>query len=63
MISFKVLSLNVRGIIDSTKRRKVFAWLYKQEADIILLQETHSTTVNEKLWANEWEGEIIYSHE
>ena len=45
MISFKLLSLNLRGIVDSRKRRKVFSLLHKLETDIILLQETHSAAV------------------
>ena len=63
IISFKLLSLHVRGVVDNRKRRKVYSWLHKQEADIMLLHKTHSTTVNEKLWANEWGRRIIYRHD
>ena len=38
-----LLSLNVHGIRTYFKRKKVFSWLTKKNADIILLQETYST--------------------
>ena len=39
---FKMLSLNVRGLSS------IFAWCRKQNANIIFLQETHSTREKEK---------------
>ena len=38
-----MLSLNVRGLSNFKKRRSIFAWCRKQNANIIFLQETHST--------------------
>ena len=60
-LSFRVLSINVRGIQNEKKRRKVFDF-YRKRADIILLQETHSEVQSEAMWANEWGGKIICSH-
>ena len=33
--SLHLISLNVRGIRDIAKRRKIFAWLRAQKADIV----------------------------
>ena len=49
-----MLSLNVRGLSNFKKRRAIFAWCRKQNANIIFLQETHSTGNNEKQWKAEW---------
>ncbi len=55
-------SLNCRGLADGRKRRAVFQWLKTYHQGIILLQETHSTTLGEKLWLDEWGCEIYFSH-
>lgn len=55
-------SLNVRGISNEKKRKLLFQWLKKNYPGIVLLQETHSTEQNEKLWANEWGHQIVFSH-
>ena len=34
----------------------------KEYNGITLLQETHSTSVTENIWAREWEGSIYFSH-
>ena len=41
-VNFKLLSLNVRGIRSSTKRKALFLWLNKQKADIIFFQYNKS---------------------
>ena len=41
MDSIKVISLNVRGLRDPTKRNKIFSYVKKFKSDIIMLQETH----------------------
>ena len=57
-----ILSLNVRGINDKTKRQKVFYWLKKQNCDIYLLQETHLGTDKNKIkWYNEWGGKSFWT--
>ena len=38
----KILSLNVRGIRDSIKRRGIFSYLKDQKASFYFLQETYS---------------------
>ena len=61
MLLFRVLSINVRGIQNEKKRRKIFDF-YRSRAEVILLQETHSGKEIEKFWGNEWGGRILYSH-
>ena len=53
-VNVNLMSLNVRGIRTYFKRKKVFNWLTKKNADIIFLQETYSTNEIEKKWSNEW---------
>ena len=55
---FKLLSLNVRGIRNYDKRKAIFLWISKQNADVIFLQETYSTTEVEL----QWKGEIFFAH-
>ena len=61
-VNFKLLSLNVRGIRLSIKRKALFLWLNKQKADIIFLQETYSTKEVEVIWKTQFKGKIFYSH-
>ena len=58
----KVISLNVRGIRDQTKRRSIFTYLKDQKASIYFLQETYPELNDETIWQNEWGGEMYFSH-
>ena len=60
--SLKLLSLNVRGLGNFRKRRAVFTWCRKQKADLIFLQETHTTKNYESQWKKEWGSSIMFSH-
>ena len=60
--SIKLLSLNVRGLSNFKKRRAIFSWCRKQKADLIFLQETHSTKEREGQWIKEWGTQIFFSH-
>ena len=65
MTEVKLLSLNVRGLQDSKKRRELFLWLklnHKGSKSFILLQETHSKIEDELLWEKEWGSQILFSH-
>ena len=62
MAELKLFSQNVRGLSDSSKRRKIFHWLNDKDVNVILLQETHSTKETEHLWRSEWGGSILFSH-
>lgn len=59
---FKLISLNVNGISNFKKRRIIFTWSRKRNADITFLQETHSTLETIVRWKNEWGGELIACH-
>ena len=60
--SIKFLSLNVRGLSNFHKRRAIFSWCRKQKADLIFLQETHSTTERQDQWRKEWDASVLFSH-
>ena len=59
---YKIISLNVRGLNGSRKRRQVFRWLHQQKWDIILLQATYSSLDTIGRWESEWGGKIVSSH-
>ena len=59
---YKIISLNVRGLNCSRKRRQVFRWLHQQKSDIIFLQETYSSHDTIGGWEAEWGGKIVSSH-
>lgn len=56
------VSFNVNGLRDVNKRRSVFNFLKTTNANIVLLQETHSSIDDETIWSNEWGNKIIFSH-
>ena len=60
--SIKLLSLNVRGLSNFHKRRAIFSWCRKQKADLIFLQETHSTAERQDQWRKEWGASLLFSH-
>ena len=57
-----MLSLNVRGLSNFKKLRSIFAWCRKQNANIIFLQETHSTRDKEKKRKAEWGAPLELAH-
>ena len=58
-----VVTFNVRGLRNRTKRRALFRHIrIKYKQSIIVLQETHSTPSVELKWLSEWRGEMIFSH-
>ena len=60
--NFKMISLNVRGLRMFKKRRAVFTWFRRKKADVIFVQESHSTREDEVKWKNEWGADIFFSH-
>jgi len=62
-VDFKLLSLNVRRIRSSTKRKALFCWLNERKLDILFLQETYSTKDVESIWGkSHWQGKLYFSH-
>ena len=64
-MNIKLLSLNVRGLRNSDKRRQIFRWLKRFHDGgncFTFLQETHSTHKDEEIWKREWGSKISFSH-
>ena len=59
---FDVISLNVKGLRNSIKRKVVFNWLNDHTSDhcVYFLQEIHSIKGDEKLWMKELKCDQIY---
>ena len=55
-----ILTLNVNGLRNKIKRQTLFKFINTIQADIILLQETHSTINNENIWKTEWSSSKLY---
>ena len=62
MNSFKILSLNVRGIRNKEKKKTLFSWIRNQKAKIVFLQETHATNDLQKLIENELKGTWVFAN-
>ena len=60
--ALKIVSLNVRGASNLEKRRSIFTWCRRKNADVILLQETHSNKATENQWQHEWGGKMLFFH-
>ena len=52
--------MNVRGIGEKTKRRKIFHYLHEKKVDIACIQETHATKNRHRIWSAEWGGTIFF---
>lgn len=61
-MELKILSLNVRGLNKTTKRRQLFRRIHQQNLDVTFLQETYSSPQTIKFWEAEWGGKIVESH-
>lgn len=55
------ISLNVKGINNPIKRKKVITYLKKLKADIVFLQETHLTDIEHVKLKRDWIGKVYYS--
>ena len=62
MSNMKIVSLNVHGLSNGLKRRKIFRYIKKYKADLCMLQETHCTKNYEQLWSSEWGNKCIYAN-
>ncbi|KAJ8035824.1 hypothetical protein HOLleu_19619 [Holothuria leucospilota] len=61
-MAIKIGSYNARGLRQPSKRRQQFAYLHRHHFDIVFIQETHSTSSDDRFWCNEWGGNILFSH-
>jgi len=64
MAHLKIATFNCAGLGVATRRKAIFEYLRKLEAQIFCLQETHSTSLEEYKWAVEWgkSGAIFHSN-
>ena len=66
MLTFSTLNLcsvNVRGLRDNIKRKALFLYMRRQNANLLFfLQETHSSSEDVKFWNSQWGENIYYSH-
>ncbi len=51
--SLSIASLNVRGIRENTKRKALFLYFKRSDADFIFCQETHSMDLDVKFWKSQ----------
>ena len=60
--NIKIISLNVRGLGEYRKRKKVFRWLNDRKPEIIMLQETHSVENIVSNWKQQMKGQMYFAH-
>lgn len=61
-MNVKIVSYNVNGCGNFRKRKKIFYRFKDMKADIMLIQEMHSTPQTEQLWKTQWGGQIVFAH-
>ena len=52
----KILTLNVNGLNNAAKRRKLMNYYVSKNCDFYLLQETNCCDEKEDKWAKEWQN-------
>ena len=64
MNNLSFISNNVKGLQAISKRIKIFEYLknYVTSNGFIFLQEPHSSVKDEKIWNDEFEGQLFFSH-
>ena len=64
MANIKLSGFNVRGLLNSEKRRTVFQYFKENKIDLVFLQGTHSKAELENSWKHKWtrDGHIEFSH-
>ena len=64
MNNLSFISNNVKGLQAISKRIKISEYLknYVTSNGFIFLQETHSSVIDEKIWNDEFEGQLFFSH-
>ena len=61
-MAVSIRTININGIPEFPKRKKVFNALQQKQFDIYLLQETHLPDVETgKLWEKQWGGRALWS--
>ena len=57
-----LFTTNTKGQSKENKRKAQWQWARDNYADIVLLQETHSTKEVEQIWAKQWSGKAYFAH-
>lgn len=57
------VTINVRGLNATRKRKSIFRWLHNNHFQVCFLQETYSSFENERIWNAEWgNSSSVFSH-
>ena len=59
--SLHILTLNVQGIKDKNKQRRLFEWCKNQKADVTFIQETHLTPELFSSFDRKFNGKVLHS--
>ena len=59
---FSVISCNVRGMTERSKRIQIYQYLRMNKCEVNFLQETHCTKNRQKQWRNEWSSTAYFSN-
>ena len=62
MSSILLITQNCNGLRNKLKRQVCFRWFKKQNAEIVLIQETHWSKDIEHIIRNEWKGSAFFNH-
>ena len=58
----EIVTLNVKGLNGTFKRRSIFRWLHNLKAHFYFLQETYSDEKTKASWEAERGGKVFCSH-
>uniref|UniRef100_A0A3Q1EB90 exodeoxyribonuclease III n=1 Tax=Acanthochromis polyacanthus TaxID=80966 RepID=A0A3Q1EB90_9TELE len=61
MRDIKIISLNVKGVGHVVKRQKIISLQKRENAQIVLLQETHLSDLENIKLRRGWVGQVFYS--
>ena len=61
MDSVNIVSLNVRGLHDITKRNAIYRWFKEKKCHICCIQETYCTELNDAQFRKGWSGNVYHS--
>ena len=54
-------TINVRGLNDNEKRKRLFYWLKTKSFDVIFLQETFCTDNFTSTFNRDWQGKLYHA--
>ena len=63
-LKFSVLTVNVRGLREYRKRRKIYNWLVKHggQNSICFIQKAHCTPDVSRMWEQQWRGNSYFAY-